>query len=86
MQWPDLVIFDCDGVLVDSELIALGQTRRALDEAGLSLTHAQALDRFLGFSLDSIMQRAEADLSGALPAGFPATIYRAIFWRASPPN
>ena len=67
MRWPEVVIFDCDGVLVDSELIALGQTRRALGAAGLAVTHAQAIDRFLGLSVDSIMQKAEEDLAGALP-------------------
>jgi HAD superfamily hydrolase (TIGR01509 family) len=81
MQWPDLVIFDCDGVLVDSESIALGETRRALGQAGLTLTHAEAIDRFLGFSIDSIMQRAEADLSGALPDGFRNDLSRDILAR-----
>ncbi|WP_158817231.1 HAD family hydrolase [Methylocapsa sp. S129] len=81
MQWPELVIFDCDGVLVDSELIALGQTRQALGEAGLPLTHAQAIDRFLGFSLDSIVQKAEADLAGALPADFRNDLSRDILAR-----
>ena len=28
VRWPELVIFDCDGVLVDSEVIALGVMRR----------------------------------------------------------
>ena len=37
-RWPELVIFDCDGVLVDSEVIALGVMRRRLSEAGLRLT------------------------------------------------
>ena len=81
MQWPEVVIFDCDGVLVDSELIALGQMRAALDAAGLSLTHAQAIDRFLGLSLDSIVQSAETDLAAALPASFRADLSRAILER-----
>ena len=81
MRWPEVVIFDCDGVLVDSELIALGETRRALGQAGLQLTHAQAIDRFLGFSLDSIMQKAEIDLAAALPAGFRDNLSRDILAR-----
>jgi HAD superfamily hydrolase (TIGR01509 family) len=81
MQWPDLVIFDCDGVLVDSELIALGQTRRALGEAGLTFTHAEAIDRFLGFSLDSVLQSVEADRSGAMPADFRDALSRDILAR-----
>ena len=83
MQWPDLVIFDCDGVLVDSEQIALGQVRQALGNAGLALTHAEAIDRFLGLSLDSIMQKAEAELSGALPGAFRDDLQRDILARFS---
>ena len=81
MQWPDLVIFDCDGVLVDSESIALGQVRQALGKAGLTLTHAEAVDRFLGLSLDSIMRKAEAELSGALPGAFRDDLSRDILAR-----
>ena len=81
MHWPDLVIFDCDGVLVDSEMIALGQTRQALGQAGLTLSHAQAIDRFLGFSLDSIMQNVEMELAGALPAEFRQDLSREILAR-----
>jgi HAD superfamily hydrolase (TIGR01509 family) len=83
MHWPEVVIFDCDGVLVDSETIALGQMRAALDAAGLSLTHAQAIDRFLGLSLDSIVQSAEADLAASLPANFRSDLSRDILERFS---
>jgi HAD superfamily hydrolase (TIGR01509 family) len=81
MQWPEVVIFDCDGVLVDSELIALGQTRAALDAAGLSLTHDQATEKFLGLSLDSIIEKVECDLNVALPANFRADLSREILGR-----
>lgn len=81
MRWPEVVIFDCDGVLVDSELIALGQTRRALGAAGLPITHAEAIDRFLGLSVDTIVQRAEEDLAGALPADFRSDLARDILTR-----
>ena len=47
-RWPELVIFDCDGVLVDSEVIALGVMRRRLGEAGLRLTDQETRERFLG--------------------------------------
>src|ERR1700683_5375550 len=81
MRWPEVVIFDCDGVLVDSELIALGQTRLALGAAGLPVTHAEAIDRFLGLSVDTIVQRAEEDLAGALPADFRSDLAREILTR-----
>lgn len=81
MNWPDVVIFDCDGVLVDSELIALGQTRLALGQAGLNLTEAETLDRFLGRRLDAIVQRAEYELGAALPDEFGAELARDILAR-----
>ena len=56
-RWPELVIFDCDGVLVDSEVIALGVMRRRLGEAGLRLTDQETRERFLGRRLDFISAR-----------------------------
>jgi HAD superfamily hydrolase (TIGR01509 family) len=47
----ELVIFDCDGVLVDSEPIALRLLRGTLAAAGVVLTEAEADDLFLGRSL-----------------------------------
>jgi len=77
-DWPDVVIFDCDGVLVDSETIALGVTRRALGEAGLRLTDAETRDRFLGLRLDSLVRKAEAELGSALPSEFTDELSRDI--------
>jgi HAD superfamily hydrolase (TIGR01509 family) len=74
MAWPEVVIFDCDGVLVDSEVIALAETRLALGEAGLHLTGEEVLDRFLGLSVETIARSAEKDLGGALPATFPTDL------------
>lgn len=48
-----LVIFDCDGVLVDSEPIALRLLLETLAEAGLALDADVARHRFLGRSLAS---------------------------------
>ena len=70
VAWPELVIFDCDGVLVDSEILALDQTRKALAAAGIELTEAQALDRFLGRRLDTVLRIAEAEFGVRLPDGF----------------
>jgi HAD superfamily hydrolase (TIGR01509 family) len=49
-----LVIFDCDGVLVDSEPIAMRVLLKTLSEAGLSLAPEDAHALFLGKSLASI--------------------------------
>jgi HAD superfamily hydrolase (TIGR01509 family) len=75
MQWPEIVIFDCDG-LVDSEVIALEQTRKAFDAVGLQLTAAETMDRFHGMRIDTI--KAEAEFGAALPIGFPTSRFQNI--------
>ena len=42
------VLFDCDGVLVDSEAITNGVLRDMLEESGWSLTPAQCMAQFVG--------------------------------------
>jgi HAD superfamily hydrolase (TIGR01509 family) len=56
---PDLVIFDCDGVLVDSEPIAIKLDLLLLERVGLKLTEQELIDRFLGRS-DSVLQEVIA--------------------------
>lgn len=46
----ELVIFDCDGVLVDSEVIAVRVLVRLGAELGWPLTEAEAVERFVGRS------------------------------------
>jgi HAD superfamily hydrolase (TIGR01509 family) len=53
-----LVIFDCDGVLVDSEPLALAVLTDTLARAGATLTAAEAQARFLGRSLASVAAEA----------------------------
>ena len=50
MDW-DLVIFDCDGVLVNSEPIGNRLIAEALTEAGLPMSSDGALHEFLGGKL-----------------------------------
>jgi D-ribulokinase len=75
---PDVVIFDCDGVLVDSEVIALAVTRRMLGEAGLRLSDEETRERFLGMRQDSGLRRVEAELGTPLPKAFPSDLSREI--------
>ena len=77
-RWPEVVIFDCDGVLVDSEVIALAVTRRRLGEAGLRLTDEETRERFLGLRLDSVVRRVETELGAPLPKEFPDDLSREI--------
>lgn len=49
-----LAIFDCDGVLVDSEPLAMRVLLETIAEAGLTVAPAAGYERFLGRSLASI--------------------------------
>jgi D-ribulokinase len=77
-RWPEVVIFDCDGVLVDSEVIALGVMRRRLSEAGLRLTDQETRERFLGRRLDSSLRGIETELGAPLPETFRDDFSREI--------
>ncbi|MBX9458301.1 MAG: HAD family hydrolase [Rhizobium sp.] len=51
-----LVIFDCDGVLVDSEPISFAVLREMLADAGLAFSESWAYENFLGKSMASITE------------------------------
>jgi HAD superfamily hydrolase (TIGR01509 family) len=66
----DLVIFDLDGVLVDSEPISTRVTAAALREAGVEISAANICDRFLGVSTATMLRIIEAEHGCRLPDGF----------------
>jgi HAD superfamily hydrolase (TIGR01509 family) len=61
-----LVIFDCDGVLVDSEVISNDVLARALTVQGLPTTLAEARRDYQGLLLADIDFRAQAKLGRPL--------------------
>jgi HAD superfamily hydrolase (TIGR01509 family) len=63
----ELVIFDCDGVLVDSETIACRTHAAVLTRYGYPITSEQVFDRFLGRSDRQAHAEVEAELGRALP-------------------
>ncbi|MGO9322388.1 MAG: HAD family hydrolase [Solirubrobacteraceae bacterium] len=65
-----LVIFDCDGVLVDSETISNSVLARMLSAEGLPTTLAQARRDYQGLLLGEVALGAEAKLGRPLPAGW----------------
>jgi HAD superfamily hydrolase (TIGR01509 family) len=75
----DLVIFDCDGVLVDSEVISCRAHAEALTRHGYPITTDQVLDRFLGRSMRQATLEVEAELGHRLPDEFAAQVYAEIF-------
>jgi HAD superfamily hydrolase (TIGR01509 family) len=58
----ELVIFDCDGVLVDSERLAVRVESALLTEMGWPLSEAEVLDRFVG--------RSDAHMIGEIETHF----------------
>jgi len=66
---PDLIIFDCDGVLVDSELLSCRCLSEVLAEFDIWLSEEQALELFLGRSTKAI-ELHYRDLGQAVPDGF----------------
>lgn len=73
MSFPfEAVLFDCDGVLVDSEPITLRVMTASLNAVGLNLSYEQTLVRFLGKSLPEEVPAIEAELGKKLPADFIA--------------
>lgn len=70
----ELVIFDCDGVLIDSEAIATRATVQTLQRLGYHVSEADAYQRFVGRSYASIECDVEADWGKALPTSFSAEL------------
>ena len=71
---PGLVIFDCDGVLIDSEAIACRADSACLVELGIALAADEILDRYLGISAAAMCADIEQRLGRALPADFAETL------------
>lgn len=60
------MIFDCDGVLVDSEPIAVRVHSAVLTELGWSFSEQDVMERFVGRSTASINEMIEAELGPEL--------------------
>jgi HAD superfamily hydrolase (TIGR01509 family) len=74
---PDLIIFDCDGVLVDSEVLSCRCLTEALARYGIQLSLDQALDLFLGRSTAAVLQHYAA-LGRTIPGGFLDDLKRLV--------
>ncbi len=56
---PDLIIFDCDGVLVDSEVIAARVEADMITEAGFPISAEEMMERFAGLTTRDVLIRLE---------------------------
>lgn len=72
------LIFDCDGVLVDSEPLAVAELETLLHGLGVPIDSARIYDEFLGRSILTIVEAARVhgvDMAPALP-GFSQALFR----------
>lgn len=70
MNAPDLVIFDCDGVLVDSEIIACRTDADYLTEIGFPTSIEEIITRYIGTSAQTMKADLERRFAHALPDDF----------------
>ena len=64
----DLVIFDCDGVLVDTETINNEVISQLLNEAGLEMSPDEVATRTTGLAYSEMWEMFEDEVPGCLPA------------------
>lgn len=69
-----LVIFDCDGVLIDSEGIACAADAEELTAIGYPITTEQVAERFAGVPSDAMYKTIEDDWGHRLPEDFKTRV------------
>jgi HAD superfamily hydrolase (TIGR01509 family) len=71
MKRPEVVIFDCDGVLVDSERLIQEVDMELIRALGWPITREEIFAEHLGRSEDAVIANIERRLGRAVPTGFP---------------
>jgi len=74
----DLVIFDCDGVLIDSEIISARMLVAELAQLGLDIDLPYVERNFLGRSYPVVMETIRHEFGLDLPPGFEAQYREAL--------
>src|SRR5688500_16646729 len=76
-----LLIFDCDGVLVDSEMLSCRVDADLLTECGVPYTVDEVVRDFVGVSLKDQVARIEAERGFRLPADFAERLNTTLYKR-----
>ncbi len=66
------VIFDCDGVLIDSEVISMDVDIALLAQSGIHLTAADMHRRFVGTTFEDMVKQVEQEFGVSLPRDLSA--------------
>ena len=73
---PALVIFDCDGVLVDTEPVSNTVLSAALAHHDFPISVEDCRLRFVGRTIESVQAEVEAEIGRALGADWPERVRR----------
>lgn len=65
-----LVIFDCDGVLVDTEPVVIRVLTAQLQGLGIDITYEQCTKEFVGLSQDATVRLISNRLGAEIPPGW----------------
>ncbi|MDU0354638.1 hypothetical protein RS130_12575 [Paraglaciecola aquimarina] len=75
----DLVIFDCDGVLVDSEILSKRTILEMLRELGANVSEDYFYAHFLGYSFEHVTKKVLADYGLVLTDDFHAWLIEQLY-------
>jgi HAD superfamily hydrolase (TIGR01509 family) len=70
MSGFDLIIFDCDGVVVDSEILSCGCLLTLLRQHGIEIDLAEVYERFLGRNYQTIVDQYQVWRNEPVPGDF----------------
>jgi HAD superfamily hydrolase (TIGR01509 family) len=73
---PALVIFDCDGVLVDTEPVSNAVMSAALAQHGVRISADDCRMRFVGRTIEAVQAAVEAEIGRPLGADWPDRVRR----------
>ena len=75
----ELVIFDCDGVLIESEIISCRVDAEQLTAAGFATSTEEIAERFVGMTYRRMLQTIEREHGRSLPDDMYDRIRNAVF-------
>jgi len=78
-----MVIFDCDGVLVDSELLVTDVHVGALRRLGVNISHARLVKQFLGVTDRAMYAALEAETGRPLPEDYDRQVSEEVHRRSA---
>jgi len=81
MKSPKCIIFDCDGVLVDSEPIAISTLVNMANELGIDMDYEYGVRNFQGNSMSGVIQIIQSHTSKPIPSSFEQEYRQTSFQR-----